>query len=102
MKVVITHAAAADLESIGDRIAARSPARAISYIDELRRRCAQIAELPHAGPPRSQWGEGIRIVIHGPYLIVYRIVGDIVQVLRIVHGARDLNQLFESDPPTGK
>lgn len=40
MKVVITHLAAADLESIGDRIAARSPARAMTYIDELRRRFA--------------------------------------------------------------
>lgn len=102
MKVVITRSAAADLESIGDRIAARSPARAMTYIDELRRRCAQIAEFPNSGPPRYEWGEGIRIVIHGPYLIVHRIAGDTVQILRIVHGARDINRLFEDDPPSGK
>ncbi len=70
MRVEFTRAAAADVESIGDRIAARCPARAITYIGELRNRCAQIADFPNAGPTRLQWGEGIRIVLHGPYLIV--------------------------------
>lgn len=99
MKVRLTPEAQADLEGIGDRIAGRNPARAVSYIRELRERCLRIGEFPHGGPPRPQWGEDIRIAVHGKYLIVYRVRDEIVQVLRVVHGARDLGALFETEPP---
>jgi toxin ParE1/3/4 len=62
------------MEGIGDRIAERNPARALSYVRELRERCLRIGEFPHAGPPRPQWGKGIRIAVHGKYLIVYACV----------------------------
>jgi toxin ParE1/3/4 len=98
MNVRLTPQAEADLEEIGDRIAERNPARAVTYIRELRQRTARIGEFPHAGAPRPQWGEGIRINVHGKYLIVYRVREEIVQVLRVVHGARDLDALFEKEP----
>lgn len=100
MRLQLTPEADTDLEEIGDRIAERSPMRAVSYVRELRQRCALILTLPHAGAPRPQWGDGIRIVIHGKYLIVHRVRADVVQILRVVHGARNLDQLFEDEPLT--
>src|SRR6185312_1880498 len=98
MKVRLTFEAEADLEGIGDRIAERNPARAVTYVREIRESCLRIGELPHAWPPRPQWGEGIRITIHGKYVIVHRVRDETVQVLRIVHGARDLDTLFAEEP----
>jgi plasmid stabilization system protein ParE len=98
MKVRLTPEAKADLEGIGDRIAERNPARAVTYVRELRDRALRIGEFPHAGPPRPQWGQGIRIAVHGKYLIVYRVRDGAVQILRVVHGARDLDTLFEEEP----
>lgn len=98
MKVRLTPLAEADLEGIGDRIAERNPARAVTYVRELRERATRIGEFPHAGPPRPQWGEGIRVAVHGKYLIVYRVRDETVQVLRVVHGARDLDALFHAEP----
>ena len=98
MKLELTSEAEADMEGIGDRIAVHSPMRAASYVKELRQRCSKILILPHAGAPRPQWGEGIRIVIHGKYLIVHRVRDDTVQILRVVHGSRDLDRLFETEP----
>jgi toxin ParE1/3/4 len=98
MKVRLTPEAEADLEGIGDKIAERNAARAVTYVRELQERCLRIAEFPHAGPPRPQWGEGIRIAIHGKYVIVYRVRDETVQVLRVVHGARDLDALFADEP----
>jgi toxin ParE1/3/4 len=98
MRVVLSELAASDLESIGDRISQRDPARALSFITELQGRCLQIAEFPHAGPPRPQWGDGVRIVVHRSYLVVYRVREDNVQVLRVIHGARDLDALFLAEP----
>jgi toxin ParE1/3/4 len=98
MRVRLTPLAEADIEGIGDRIAERNPARAVSYVRELRERCRSIGEFPHAGPPRPQWGEGIRIAVHGKYVIVYRVRDEAVQILRVVHGARDLDALFGEQP----
>src|SRR5947207_9386812 len=98
MKVRLTPEAEADLEGIGDKIAERNAARAVTYVRELRERCLGIAEFPHAGPPRPQWGEDIRIAIHGKYVIVYRVRDETVEVLRVVHGARDLDALFADEP----
>lgn len=98
MKVRLTPEAKADLEEIGDRIAERNPARAVTYVQELRERAHRVGEFPRAGPPRPQWGEDIRIAVYGKYLIVYRVRDETVQILRVVHGARDLDALFEAEP----
>ena len=46
MDVIISAAAEADLEEIGDFIAMSSPARALSFIAELRGHCRKIATAP--------------------------------------------------------
>jgi plasmid stabilization system protein ParE len=45
-----------DLESIGDRIAGDNPARAITFIGELRAKCLGLADYPMRFPlvPRSK------------------------------------------------
>ena len=95
--VRFTPEARADLREIALRIADRNPVRALTYVDEIEAHAHRIGEFPHAGPPRPQWGQGIRIAVHGKYLIVYRVRDEGVQVLRIVHGARDLDTLFEKE-----
>ena len=98
MPARFTPEARADLREIALRIAERNPVRAFSYVDEIEDRCHRIGEFPHAGPPRPQWGEGIRIAVLGRYVIVYRARDETVQILRVVHGARDLDALFEDEP----
>ena len=98
MTVRLTPEAESDLEGIGDKIAEHNPARAVTYVQEMRERCYRIGEFPHAWPPRPQWGEGIRITVHGTYVIVHRVRDETVQVLRVVHGARDLDALFAEEP----
>ncbi len=98
MKVQLAAIADVDLEDIGDHIALQSPSRAVTFIRELRVRAHRIGDFPHAGPPRFHWGADVRIAIHGPYLLVYRVRDEMVQVLRVVHGARNLNALFVAEP----
>jgi toxin ParE1/3/4 len=98
MRVWLTPLAEADLEEIGDRIAQRNPARAVTYVRELREHCLRIGAFPNAGPLRPQWGEGVRIAVHGRYVIVYRVRDEGVQILRVVHGARDPDALFGNEP----
>jgi toxin ParE1/3/4 len=46
MIVVITEAAEADLEAIADWIAEDNPARALTFVLELRQRCKTLADMP--------------------------------------------------------
>ncbi len=38
------------------------------------------------------------MLVIGDYLVLYRVVGRDVTIVRVVHGARDLAGLFESEP----
>lgn len=63
--VLPTPEAERDLEEIGDYIAADNPARAVSFVPEIRDRCAKIGNAPLAYAARPELGEGIRLCPHG-------------------------------------
>ncbi len=99
MKVVITAAAEADLEDIGDFIARDSPRRAISFVDELVAAARGLAEYPDAYPLVPDYeSRGIRRRPYGNYLIFYAVRPGQVTVERILNGARDYEEiLFPED-----
>ena len=98
MKVRLTAAARADLEEIGDWIARDDPIRALSSTRELQGRCLSLTRLPARFPIVLEVkGGGLRTLSHHGYAIFYLVTADGVDVLRIVHGARDWAALF-GDP----
>jgi len=50
-------------------------------------------KVPSRGP---EFGPDIRTIPIGRYIVLLRVAGSKVTVLRIVHGARDLPRLFKS------
>jgi toxin ParE1/3/4 len=90
MNVAFTAEAAADLESIGDHIARENPARALSFLQEIRAACMALGTTPFAFPlvPRYEH-QGIRRRVLGNYLIFFRIEADQLVVIHILHGAMD-------------
>ena len=95
MNVVITDEAAQDIERIGDAIALDNPARALTFIRELRVSCENLGEFPKAYPlvPRYE-DAGVRRRVHGNYLIFYRIGVDTIDILHVLHGAMDYEPLL--------
>ncbi|MCW5223429.1 type II toxin-antitoxin system RelE/ParE family toxin [Verminephrobacter aporrectodeae] len=83
-----------DLQAIGDHIAADNPARAVSFVREIRTQCHKLAEYPLRYRLRPDIGPEVRLVPIHRYVILFRVVGDTVRVERIVHGARDLPMLL--------
>jgi len=95
MKVVITQTAKADLQEIGDFIRQDSPKRAISFVEELLDSCAALANMPLAFPLVPRYEEyNIRRKAYQNYLIFYRINNEIVEVIHILHGARNYEHLL--------
>ena len=103
MIVVLAREAEADLEEIGDYIARDNPARAIAFVQELIARCRYLAETPDAFPlvPRYTHRQfahlGIRRLVHGRYLVFYRVTPERVEVLHILNGARDIEAILFPD-----
>lgn len=79
---------------IGDFIAADNPQRAMTFVAEIEARIRQTAERPQSFPERPELHEGLRVARHGRYLIFFLATADEVRIVRILHGARDLPQLF--------
>ncbi|MGX5831993.1 type II toxin-antitoxin system RelE/ParE family toxin [Mesorhizobium sp. 43Arga] len=97
MKVRFTTEAKADLRQIADYIAKDNPPRALSFVDELEQKCLTLATSPKAFPlvPRYERHE-IRRRVHGNYLIFYRVNGEQVVIVHVLHGAMDYADiLFE-------
>jgi toxin ParE1/3/4 len=86
-----TELAEADLTEIALYIAADSPKTALRFIDELRRHCHQLTEHPARNPLREDYGAGVRVAVHGKYLIFYVERRNAIVIERILHGSRHLD-----------
>ena len=101
MKVVLTSAAAADLEEAFAYISSERAEAAGELLGRIRQAFEQLREFPLLGAPFGSAEDdpvepGVRFVIVGAYLVFYRVLEDIVVILRILHARRDsLGMLFE-------
>ena len=88
--------AEADLDEIADYIAAESGSldTATRAIEALAARFLFLRENPYAGCARDgDLGPGRRSFPAGRYVIVYRVAGRDVVILRVAHGRRDIQAL---------
>ena len=58
---------------------------------ELREKCRVLAEMPKSAPARPELGEDIRSRPAGNYVIYYRPVSGGVEIIRILHGRREVD-----------
>ncbi len=90
MKIRFTPEAQSDLARIRRRIAKDNPARALTFIRELRARTLALSHQPRRHPIAFETALGsIHKIVHGRYLIFYRVLLDDVEVLHFRHGAQD-------------
>lgn len=93
--LVFSQKASSDLIAIADYIREDNPTRAQSYVEELISVCAEIPAMPKRFPVRPRLGKGMRVALHGRYMIFFRELPDEIRIERILHGARDLVRAFK-------
>ena len=95
MIVVVSAEAESDLEEIASYIAERSGEIALNFVQELRQKCKSLADAPRGYPLVPRYEHlGIRRRPFGNYLIFYRVGPDAIEVVHILHGARDYEPLL--------
>ncbi len=95
MIVHISAEAEADLEAIGDYIALDNPARAASFIQELRASCVGLSSMARAFPLVPGYeASGVRRRVRGNYLIFHREGSERIVVLHVLQGAADYGPIL--------
>jgi toxin ParE1/3/4 len=94
MKYRVSDEARRDLTEIARHIAEDNPSRALSFVDELTTKFRVIAERPLSFPAREEWHTELRSALHRPYVILFGVTGDHVEIVRVFHGARDIPNLL--------
>jgi toxin ParE1/3/4 len=60
-------------------------------VDRITRRSQQITDFPFSGRKIPEYDlNQIREIIAGPYRIIYNIKPDQIDVVAVIHGARDV------------
>jgi toxin ParE1/3/4 len=78
-------------------IAADNPEAADRLLDTLMAQARLIATQPKMGIAHPELSPEIRSFIEGRYVIFYRPVPDGIEIVRVLHGARDLEAIFYAD-----
>ena len=95
MIVTLTAEAEADLEQIASYVAEQSPRSALKLVRELRERCESLLDAPRGYPLVPRYERfGVRRRPFGRFLIFYRIGEDRIEVIHILHCARDYESLL--------
>jgi toxin ParE1/3/4 len=100
-QIVISPAAERDLQDIWLTIAADNPPAATRVVRAIGTKIDRLADYPRLGPRRPDIRTTTRILVEGPYLVLYETHPDTdegqvneVAIVRVVDGRRDLTSLF--------
>lgn len=94
-QLAFTAQALKDFQEIHDYIAKDNAERALDFIGRLEQRCFELCEIPGIGRKRDDLAVGMRSSAVGDHLIFYRVEGEQLEILHVLHGRRDLPKVFE-------
>lgn len=93
--LIISREVEEDLNEIYDYLAEDNPQFAGRLIERLLAAFRSIAEMPGRGHLREDLtSRPFRFLAVSSYLIVYRVDGGDVRILRVIHGHRDVLELL--------
>lgn len=72
-------------------------ASADGFIDKLNETMQKLGGRPKLGRRRNELAPGVRSFAFGRYVIFYRFARSAVEIVRVLHGARDIENIFERE-----
>ena len=87
-----------DLAETYSFVSLRSEARAETWLEKIEVDFQSLAYLPEMGRIRSELPGNVRSFPSRPYVIFYRPILEGVEIVRVLHGARDLGSIDFATP----
>jgi toxin ParE1/3/4 len=88
MRLEWSACALADRIAIFDYIEADSPQAAIAVDERIREQVEVLARFPQSGRKGRVERTRELVISRTPYIVAYRVTGNTVRVLRVLHGSR--------------
>jgi toxin ParE1/3/4 len=92
--IILQPCAKADLVEIWEFIADDSDTQADAFIDLIDQKFQLLARQSGLGRRRDELAEGLRSFPVGRYVIFYLAIPGGVKIVRVLHGARDIEVAF--------
>lgn len=96
-RVVRRPLAGVDIADIWDFIAEDSVTQADAWVDRLDSKLRLLATQPLMGRSRDELSPNLRSQPFGRYVIFYEPLSDSIDVVRVIHSARDIESVFDPD-----
>jgi toxin ParE1/3/4 len=93
--VKVAAAAEEDLKEIWAYVAEYNPEAAGKLIKEVTRKFALLRDYPQMGRAQDKLMVNLRSFAVKNYIIFYQPFGGGIEILRILHGTRDIERIFE-------
>ncbi len=94
-RYIISVPALQDLQEIIDYFAQTNVETGDKFINKFDAWCQKLRSFPAIGKRYDGVSPGLRGVLIDEYIMFYRVTDDLVEIVRIVHGKRDLLSLFQ-------
>ena len=91
---IISRPAIRDLESISAYFADVNIEVGEKFLQGFSNRCKQLASFPNLGRSYDDLQIGLRGLPMSGYIILYRLIEDGIEIIRVVNGRQDLGTLF--------
>ncbi len=95
IKYIISQPAIRDLESISSYFADVNVETGEIFLLGFSKRCQQIVSFPSSGRSYDDLQVGLRGLPLEGYVILYRVMNDGIEIVRVVNGRQDLQSLFD-------
>jgi toxin ParE1/3/4 len=83
-----TEEAAADLEAIAEYLFGETPLHAARIVRSVYEAPSKLLLSPERGRPGKRQGTRELVLTPLPYLVVYTVSNDVIDVVRVLHGAQ--------------
>lgn len=102
-RLVYLAAAQRDLLAVLDYITRGSGNLAVgrAFVDRLQAHCEKLASLPGTmGRARPELLPDIRSSAYGSYVIFFRYRDNMLEIVKVLEGHRDIEAVFGNEPPS--
>lgn len=93
-RFIIAPSASQDLERIADYFLERNIEVGEALFREFNQKCFNLVKFPNMGRSYSQIRPNLRGLPLDGYIILYEVVDEDVEILRVVNGRQDIKTLF--------
>lgn len=91
---IISQSASSDLSAIVDYFVVKNIEAGERLIQAFNQKCQQLVTFPNVGREYNNLRPGLRGLPLNGHIILYQIIDDGIEIVRVVNGRRDLKALF--------